>query len=109
MKKTQWNKNQKHQDSIDAIAKLTSKHIDTYPDDVLYFCLMYDYINIDGQEKFGVLSTGNTNKNMSLTPISFLMAQIIKAYGEDYLKATVEIAKFNLMEEKLKEFNTTEE
>jgi hypothetical protein len=109
MKKIQWNKNQNHQDSIDRIAIVTSKHIENYPDDNVYFCLMYDYTNMANEEKFGVLSTSNTNKNMSYAPISFLIAQIIKAYGEDYLKATVEIAKINLMEEKLKEFNTTEE
>lgn len=107
MKKIQWNKNKKHQNSIEEIARITSNHIGNYPDDVIYFCMMYDYTNMSDEEKFGVISTNNTNKNMSFAPISFLIAQIIKAYGEEYLLATIEIAKQNLMEEQLQELKDT--
>lgn len=103
MKKIQWNKNIDHQDSIERIAKMISEHIDNYPEDVSYFCLMYDYVNMSNEQKFGVISTNNTDENMSFAPISFLVAQIIKGYGEDYLMDTIKIAKQNLMDEKLQE------
>jgi|DEB0MinimDraft_10_1074344.scaffolds.fasta_scaffold101317_2 hypothetical protein len=105
MEKIQWNKNKEHQDSIEEIVRITSNHIETYPKDNVYFCLIYDYLDDNNEEKIGVLSTKNTNENMSVAPISFLVAQIIKAYGEEYLMATIEIAKQNLMEEQLQDID----
>ena len=103
MEKNQWNKNQEHQNSIEEIVRITSNHIENYPKDNVYFCLMYDYLNENNEEKVGVLSTKNTNQNYSFSPVSLLIAEIIKTNGEEYLMETIKLAKKFLLDEPLEQ------